>query len=264
MSASGLLSRMPAPSGRGHAACHERLRRSVSGRPSGRQGHELPTCLRPMFPISFHWLSVASLVLGATCVAVVAADVVRHPQRMAVMNVVWPVCALFGGVLVLWAYFRYGRLSTQQAVAEARQQHRKQPAKEIGFAIAVAKGALHCGAGCMLGDLVAEWLAFLVPAVAVAFGWGTLFADKMVAVWVLDFLFAFSLGIVFQYFAIVPMRNLAPGPGIAAAIKADALSLVSWQVGMYGFMAFCQWLWFPLGFGSVAGIVPPEFFITIH
>ena len=43
----------------------------------------------------------------------------------------------------------------------------------------------------------------------------------------------FLLGIVFQYIAIVPMRHLSPGQGDVAALKADTLSLVSWQVGMY-------------------------------
>jgi len=35
----------------------------------------------------------------------------------------------------------------------------------------VAKGASHCGSGCCIGDIAAEWLAFLVPSVAVWFGW---------------------------------------------------------------------------------------------
>jgi hypothetical protein len=34
--------------------------------------------------------------------------------------------------------------------------------------------------------------------------------------------------------AIVPMRGLSPGKGLVAAVKADTLSLISWQVGMYG------------------------------
>ncbi len=97
----------------------------------------------------------------------------------------------------------------------------------------------------MLGDVVAEWLAFLVPAVAVWFGWHSLFDEKMYAVWGLDFVCAFALGIVFQYYAIVPMRGLSPGRGLIAAIKADTLSLIAWQVGMYGFMAFAQFSLFP-------------------
>jgi hypothetical protein len=33
------------------------------------------------------------------------------------------------------------------------------------------------------------------------------------------------------------MRGLSPGKGLVAAVKADTLSLISWQVGMYGLMA---------------------------
>src|SRR6185437_950132 len=126
------------------------------------------------------------------------------------------------------------------------------------------KAALHCGAGCMIGDVIAEWLAFAAPVVAVWLGWHTLFDEKIFADWVLDFLFAFALGIVFQYFAIVPMRNLSPGKGIVAALKADTLSLVSWQIGMYGFMAFAQFLWFDHGFGAKAEVDTPEFWFAMQ
>ncbi len=56
-----------------------------------------------------HALAVASLLLGAACSLLLSVQVIRHPQHMAVMNVVWPVCALFGTLAVVWAYFRYGR-----------------------------------------------------------------------------------------------------------------------------------------------------------
>jgi Domain of unknown function (DUF4396) len=88
----------------------------------------------------------------------------------------------------------------------------------------VAKGALHCGSGCTLGDLLAEWLAFAVPAVALWFGYQTLFSEKMFAVWILDFVFAFVFGIAFQYFTIAPMRGLSVKEGLIAALKADTLS----------------------------------------
>jgi len=104
----------------------------------------------------------------------------------------------------------------------------------------VGKATLHCGSGCALGDICAEWLAFAFPAIAVWFGWHWLFREKIFAVWVLDFIFAFAIGIAFQYFTIVPMRHLKMTAGIRAALKADALSLTAWQIGMYGFMAFAS------------------------
>jgi uncharacterized protein DUF4396 len=49
---------------------------------------------------------------------------------------------------------------------------------------------------------------------------------------------------LFQYFTIAPMRDLSPGAGLAAAVKADALSLSAWQIGMYGYMTFAQFVLF--------------------
>ena len=36
------------------------------------------------------------------------------------------------------------------------------------------------------------------------------------------------------------MRHLSPKQGLIAALKADALSLIAWQVGMYGWMAVAR------------------------
>lgn len=124
---------------------------------------------------------------------------------------------MFGGPFTLWLYFRYGRLATAAKMRAAMKQDQEPPSKtETPFPIMVAKGASHCGSGCMIGDIVAEWLAFLVPAIAVWLGWKTIFADKMYAVWALDFIFAFLLGIAFQYFTIKPMRDLTPVQGLIA------------------------------------------------
>ncbi len=218
-----------------------------------------------MFPTWLHVLSWAGLAVGAVCAVVTAADVIRHPQHMGIMNVVWPTTALFGGPMTLWLYFRYGRLATASRMQAAMRRDEAPPSKsETPFPVAVAKGASHCGSGCMIGDLAAEWLAFFVPSVAVWFGWHSLFADKMFAVWVLDFVFAFLLGIVFQYFAIVPMRDLSPAQGIVAAVKADALSLISWQVGMYGFMAFAQLYLLGHLLGLRAEVDTPEFWFFMQ
>ncbi|MEE7462223.1 hypothetical protein MFUR16E_13470 [Methylobacterium fujisawaense] len=212
-----------------------------------------------------HALAVASLLLGAACSLLLSVQVIRHPQHMAVMNVVWPVCALFGTLAVVWSYFRYGRLATMEAHHHAMQRGEKPPnMTRTPFPVMVGTGALHGGSGCMLGDVAAEWLAFLVPAVAVWFGWHSLFEEKMYAVWVLDFVFAYALGIVFQYYAIVPMRGLSPGKGLVAAVKADTLSLISWQIGMCGLMALVQFWLFPALAGRAAPVNSVEFWFAMH
>lgn len=197
-----------------------------------------------------HLLAIAMLALGGVAAAIVALDVVRHPQKMSIMNLVWPLVALFGTVAALWAYRRYGRTDGRD--------------RDTPFAAKVGISTCHCGAGCTLGDIAAEWLAFAVPGIAGALGWGTLFHEKLFAVWVLDYIFAFVIGIAFQYFSIAPMRNLGVREGIVQAIKIDALSLSAWQVGMYGFMAFAQFYLFRDRLGAGLRVDTPEFWFMMQ
>ncbi|MGA7805068.1 DUF4396 domain-containing protein [Bradyrhizobium sp.] len=185
-----------------------------------------------------HDLAIASLLLAAASAMIIAGDLIRHPQQMWIMDLVWPVTALFGSLAVICLYFTFGRATRAHPGAKPDEQ----PAP---FAIMVTKGTLHCGAGCMLGDLCAEWLAFAAPGVAVWAGWQWLFGEKMFAVWVLDYAFAYVLGVLFQYFTIAPMRGLSFRDGLIAAVKADTISITAWQIGMYGFMAAARFYIFP-------------------
>ncbi|CCD87281.1 conserved membrane protein of unknown function [Bradyrhizobium sp. ORS 285] len=218
-----------------------------------------------MIPDWLHILSLVFLVLGVVCALIIAIDVVRHPQQMWIMDVVWPVTALFGSVWVVWQYFAYGRLATQKKIHRAKAQGEKPPnTRQTPFPIMVANGSLHCGSGCTLGDIIAEWLAFGVPAVAVAFGWKSLFSEKMFAVWILDFLLAYGFGILFQYFTIAPMRGLSLREGLIAAAKADTISIASWQIGMYGFMAFANFYIFRHVLGARLEVDTVEFWFMMQ
>ncbi|MDQ6733278.1 MAG: DUF4396 domain-containing protein [Nitrospirota bacterium] len=81
----------------------------------------------------------------------------------------------------------------------------------------------------MMADLGAE---FGIAAAGI-----TLFGSVLWAEFTIDFAAAWALGIVFQYFALKPMRNLSPDKIVWAAIKADTLSILAFQVGMYAWMA---------------------------
>ncbi|HEY2817011.1 MAG TPA: DUF4396 domain-containing protein [Casimicrobiaceae bacterium] len=173
------------------------------------------------------WLPLVatiSVIAGIVCAVIVSFDVWSHPQRMWIMNAVWPLTALYSGPIGLVAYLRVGRPTSRDAVERTGRTHDRRPT-----AVAAALGATHCGAGCTLGDIVAEWFVFFVPL--------RLFGSALAATWVLDFALAFLFGIAFQYFTIAPMRGLNVRDGIVAALKADTASLTAWQFGMYGWMA---------------------------
>ena len=186
------------------------------------------------------WISIA---LAVACALWVAADVARRPQPMAVMNVVWPVTALYFTVVALWAYYRVGRAKAGVAVrhhhgaAAAHQEHASAP-PPTPFLWQVAVGTSHCGAGCMIADVVCEF--------AIAASGLTLLGSMLLAEYIVDFCAAWALGVVFQYLAIKPMRaGLTSAQALAAAVKADTLSILAFQVGMYAWMALVYFLLFP-------------------
>jgi hypothetical protein len=95
----------------------------------------------------------------------------------------------------------------------------------------------HCGAGCTLGDIIAEFTVF-----GAAF---TLVGTPLLPEYIGDYLLALALGIVFQYFAIAPMRGLGLRKGLVEAAKADVLSLTAFEVGLFGWMALMTFVLFP-------------------
>jgi hypothetical protein len=174
------------------------------------------------------WVSIA---VAFACALWIVVDEVRHPQAMGIMNVVWPVTALYGSVFALWGYYRLGRKQTQGAMREQSMpmQHAEQRSGPTAGQVAV--GTSHCGAGCMLADVVCE---FWIASAGIM-----LFGSMLWAKYTIDFIGAWTLGILFQYFAIQPMRHLPVRQALVAAIKADTLSIVAFQVGcMRG------WRWF--------------------
>ena len=241
-----------------------RLRRGRHGRAGGRGGPSGPRRERAArtgravtddFPSWLTAVAVVSLAVAGLCALLVVVDVVRRPQPMGVMNVVWPVTMLFGSIGWLAFYARRGR-------AARRGDGPAGPERSMRSAVAV--GTSHCGAGCTIGDLVGEFGLVLVPGLAAVFGLGWLFTDRMFAGWVLDFVLAYLVGIVFQYFSIAPTRGLGLRAGLWAAVKADTFSITSWQVGMYGVMALGQLWLLPAWFGRRSDALQPEFWLLMQ
>ena len=93
-------------------------------------------------------LALAGLGLGLLCAAAITVDLFRRPQRMAVMNPVWPINALYLGPVALWAYGTVGR---EQPAAAHDYRTMDHAAEGPPTWRQVFKGTMHCGAGCTLG-----------------------------------------------------------------------------------------------------------------
>lgn len=189
-------------------------------------------------------ISWASLGIAFICAIVIVIDAIRHPQKMWIMNAVWPVSALYFSVIGLWGYFRIGRRMAKDAM-------QSMPMGLLQPQMTGARGATggeptwrqtavsdsHCGAGCVIGDMISEFTVF-------ALGW-TLFGNTLYAEYAGDLLLAWLFGVAFQYFAIMPMRNLSVKQGLIAAIKSDTLSILTFEIGLFGWMALTFFVLFP-------------------
>jgi hypothetical protein len=218
------------------------------------------------------------------CAAVIAYDIGfnRRRQAMGVMNAVYPITALYFGPFALALYRRWGRAVRHTATpsrtsrrgdaqdGDGHARHGKgsgghgmpeyggphiqhdighgtephdgheasrpiKPTKPRWATMAIEVS--HCGSGCTLGDLIAEWTIF---ALALTIAGRALFAE-----YVGDYVLALAFGIVFQYFAIAPMRGLGVRDGLKAAARADFVSLTFFEIGLFGWMALTAFVFFP-------------------
>ncbi len=183
------------------------------------------------------WLIViswAALALAFASAAVILADIYGRGfrQRMRVMEAVWPVTALYFGPVAVWMYWRYGRPNSRRWL---QQRQLDQPPDKPKWAT-TAIGVSHCGAGCTLGDIIAEFAVFALGLHLL----GRYFLPELIG----DYVAALALGILFQYFAIAPMRGLGFRKGMVEAAKADVLSLTAFEVGLFGWMAVMAFVLF--------------------
>ena len=177
------------------------------------------------------WLTVVSWIfisLGLLSAAIIAADIflLGYREHMKIMEAVWLLTALYAGPLGLVAYARWGRPMSRKWM-DANGGMRRKP-----FWAGTAVSATHCGAGCVLGDLIAEWVVFAA---------GLALAGLALPVeYPFDFVLALAWGILFQYFVIAPMRQLPVSEGLKLAAKADVLALSAFEIGLFGWMAIMQ------------------------
>ena len=201
------------------------------------------------FPEWLQIVAVISLVTAGISAVIIIIDLfTAPPQHMWIMNLVWPITALYLGPLAVLIYFLWGRSKghgghehqqhhehDQHHEHEQQHQHEQQPAKKPFWSTCIV-ATTHCGSGCVLGDIIAEWGLFLFPM--------TLFGSRLLAGWTADYILAYLIGIAFQYFTLRPMQHLSARETLVKALKADTVSITFWQIGMYGWMAITKFLIF--------------------
>jgi len=149
-------------------------------------------------PAWMHPLAWTMVLLGIASAAIAAFEISRRaPQSMTVMGYVWPINALWAGVIGLWVYWKLGRMGPGSALPAMKMPGMNmkatgKPARP--FWQSVVTGTLHCGAGCSLADLVGPFVFHALPfAVAGSMVFGE---------WTLDYILALGAGVTFQYAAL--------------------------------------------------------------
>jgi hypothetical protein len=187
-----------------------------------------------------HWFELvawAALGIGFACALVIVADIVLlgNRQHMAIMNLVYPLTALYLGPIALWLYLTRGR---QMSGKQMKMQAAEPEARDSWWQVSLS--STHCGAGCALGDIAGEWLIW-------ATAWTIGSTAELGPEYIVDLSLAWIFGILFQYFAIAPIRGqvgeVAP---LRDAIKSDTLSVLSFEIGLFGWMALEHYvIWQP-------------------
>ncbi|WP_456269176.1 DUF4396 domain-containing protein [Kushneria sp. AK178] len=194
-------------------------------------------------------LSWSVLLLGVVTCALIAVDVRRRPQHMAIMNVTWPITGLYMPVVGWWVYQKLGRAAPAHQNRETSDHHHHGDKPRWQ---GVLVSATHCGGGCTLGDIIAAPLA-------TALGF-TLLGSHMAGHFLLAFVAAYAFGILFQYLPIREMGEASPKRALFNAIKADTLSLIAFQAGMVLWMLIAT----PLFLGGRMDATTPTFWFMMQ
>lgn len=210
-------------------------------------------------------LSVISLTAAIISAIIIAIDLLRNPQSMRIMNAVWVLTALWSSVLGLVAYFWFGRERKMMSMDMGGMSMDDMKMPQRAKWQSVTLSTLHCGAGCTLADILGSMVLFVIP---MSLGYG----------WVFTYILALVIGVYFQFVAIREMSSDSTSTILKRAIKADFLSLTSWQVGMYSWLALLMFhfhslpttstmsfdFWFAMQQAMVAGFMlalPMNYFL---
>lgn len=187
------------------------------------------------YPEWLHILAWVYICICLACALGIAIHTSSRPQKMWIMGIVWPITGLYMGPIAVYMYRKALPVMERKPLTPQMRamQERYKDAPPTLFQNILA--VYHCGAGCSIGDVIAE---------SIAPGLGLVFAGKFGSKLILDFVFAYVLGIAFQYFTIVPMRGLSFGQGVVAAVRADTISITLFEVGMFSWMAIVYYLLF--------------------
>lgn len=193
------------------------------------------------------------ILLGLLTGLAIAIDVYKRPQHMSIMNITWPITGLYFPAVGWWMYTAMGRPDGMPK--DKNSGHESHDHEGGGHAHhhalkpkwqSVFVGVTHCGGGCTLGDCL---MAPVVSALGI-----TVLGSELLAHFTGEFIGAYLFGIVFQLLPMLEMGETRITKAFLNAIKADTLSLVAFEIGMFGWIAIAFLLILP----EIPSVASPE------
>ena len=206
-----------------------------------------------MQPTWLQILSWVALTAGLTSAAVIVVDesVLRYRQPIRILEVVWPVTALYFGPETIAAYREWGRPQSLRW----RERHGNPPRKPQKPALL---HLCHCGAHCTLGAIIATVITF---AIGISVSGGTEWPE-----YVADYVAALALGVLFRYSAESRTGGSRVWAAIRTVVKADLLTVSAFELALLLWLVLLQDLvfrvflrpnnpvfWFILQIGLIIG-----------
>lgn len=207
-------------------------------------------------------LSILFIVLALISALLIFLDTrnKKFKPKMVIMTPVWVLSALWGGVIILFAYLKFGRKTSSPTKSTSTMQMNDMPNMKMDKSSVmtmtmmneskpywqkVALSTLHCGAGCALADIIGEIITSYIPI--------SIIGNALFGTWVLDYILALMIGVYFQYSAIREMNNISHEDALHHALRADFWSLTAWQIGMYSLLSLVIF-----GFGYTTTPAQPQ------
>src|SRR5262245_50509392 len=193
-------------------------------------------------------LSWATLILGLVSAAFIVVDerVRGYRQPAKIMELVWPVTALYFGPGAAMLYRKVGRPMSPQW----RDRYGSPPKRPRQAAVLI--GLMHCSAHCTLGAIIATPIIF-----AAGFN---ISGDTLWPEYIGDYLAAVGVGIAFRYSAESRRGGLRVWAAMTTVVRADLLSVSVFELALF------VWLGLLAYFVSPAALRPndPVFWFIVQ
>jgi Domain of unknown function (DUF4396) len=185
--------------------------------------------VQPTWLLILSWVALAA---GLTSAAVIVVDesVLGYRQPVRILEVVWPVTALYFGPETIAAYRKWGRPQSLRW----RERHGDPPKKLQNPALLHLR---HCGAHCTLGAIIATVITFAIGI--------NVSGEREWPEYIADYVAALAMGILFRYSAEPRTGGSRVWAAMRIVVKADLLTVSAFELALLVWLILVHDLVFP-------------------